>query len=130
MNPRSRLILFLSLAMAIAAVGIPYWLIPYSRLSLPSSLLTPGLAVPAALACWCRYNGQSWSSTLLVTASVPPAVVLLRVVADATRDPTSHNLWPLEVVIASVIGVIVAVVGLVVGWVLLKTLRPERPDDT
>src|SRR5688500_11230611 len=30
-----------------------------------------------------------------------PVAVLARVVVDAAKDPTSHNLWPLEFIIAA-----------------------------
>jgi hypothetical protein len=33
-----------------------------------------------------------------------PAVIMVRVVLDVTKDPTDHNLWPFEIAIALVIG--------------------------
>jgi hypothetical protein len=37
--------------------------------------------------------------------------VLVRVAVETMRDPTSHNLWPFEVVIAGGIGLVGGLVG-------------------
>jgi len=42
-----------------------------------------------------------WRGGWRLFAAVPAAVmafVVLRIVIDTTRDPTSHNLWPFEIV--------------------------------
>lgn len=48
-----------------------------------------------------------WNGVWKLLAMIPAAVVLfvcLRIVLDTSRDPTSHNLWPLELVIWAGIG--------------------------
>jgi hypothetical protein len=120
--------LILAFTVALMSVGIPYWIIPYNQVNLPSALLAPGLlvvAIAALLLCMCRV--ASFWKTTLVMASSPAAVVMLRVLVDATRDPTSHNLWPLEVVIAMIVGVATALPGAVLGLFINKVL--ERRDS-
>jgi hypothetical protein len=46
---------------------------------------------------------RRWSGAWRLAAAVPAALmvfVVLRIVVGVTRDPTSHNLWPFEIVIA------------------------------
>jgi hypothetical protein len=41
-----------------------------------------------------------WRGGWRVAAAIPAGVVLfvvLRIVVDTARDPTSHNLWPFEI---------------------------------
>ncbi len=59
------------------------------------ALLVGGVAAPA----WGLWR---WRGAWRVAAVVPAAVmgfVVLRIVVDTVRDPTSHNLWPFEVLI-------------------------------
>jgi hypothetical protein len=119
----------LAAAVSLLSVGIPYWLIPYNKLSLPDALLTPGLAVVVASALLLRlFGGASfWRTTFVIGGSVG-AVVMARVLADAAHDPTSHNLWPFEVVIALAIGLCCSLAGSIVGN-LMRTLLPARSDE-
>ncbi|HEY2395460.1 MAG TPA: hypothetical protein VGH81_05670 [Rudaea sp.] len=62
-----------------------------------------GFAAPA-LALW-RWRG-GWR----VAAAVPAALmafVVLRLFADTARDPTSHNLWPFEILQAGALSIVV-----------------------
>jgi hypothetical protein len=49
-----------------------------------------------------------------------PAVIAVRVVLDTRQDPTSHNLWPLEVLFAIVNGAIIAFAAACVGRLLRR----------
>jgi hypothetical protein len=77
------------------AVGIPYCMIPYNKVNLPDALPGPGL--------------------LAVVAAV-----FLRIVVEGTADPTSHNLWPFEVIIAVGLGFSIAFAGAVIGRLAAK----------
>ena len=106
------------------AVGIPYWAIPYSRLSLPGALMGPGLLVvflAAFLLCACGV-ARFWRVTLVQAVAVP-AVVFARVLIDALKDLTSHNLWPLEVVIALGMGLLAASAGALTGSLVAYYVR-------
>jgi hypothetical protein len=57
------------------------------------ALLVGSLALPA----WGLWR---WRGGWRAAAAVPFAVmafVVLRIVVDTARDPTSHNLWPFEI---------------------------------
>ncbi|MGH6635545.1 MAG: hypothetical protein ACRED0_05230, partial [Gammaproteobacteria bacterium] len=57
------------------------------------SLLLAGSAAPT----WALWK---WRGGWRIAAAVPAvlmAFVVLRIVVDAARDPTSHNLWPFEI---------------------------------
>ncbi len=117
--------LYIGFTAALIAVGIPYWFIPYSKLNLPDALLGPSLIVVIAAAAVLRAIGGAsfWKSVAVVGASVP-AVVMLRVVIDAVIDPTTHNLWPFEVVIASLVGGACSILGATIGLLAARLIRP------
>jgi hypothetical protein len=109
---------------SVVIVGIPYWAIPYSRLSLPDALTGPGLfavGLTAFLLCACGIVG--FRLVTLVQAASVPAVVFARVLTDAVKDPTSHNLWPLELVIALGMGLLVASAGALTGRLVAYFVR-------
>lgn len=70
------------------------------------------------LACflWPAWGLWRWRDGWRVAALVPLLVmgfVVLRIIVDGMRDPTSHNLWPFEIVMWGLAGC---------GWMLLLTL--------
>ena len=97
-------------------VGLPYWLMTYGQVNLPDAIWGPGLVVVAALAALVRIIGSPGLliTTLVVGASVP-AAVMARVVFDVARDPTSHNLWPFEIVLALGPGFLPSLIGSAIG---------------
>lgn len=116
-------------AAAFLAMGLPYWLIPYNRLNLPDALLGAGLLFVFAAAALARaFSGKPFIRVVAVMSAVAPAVVMTRVVFDGVRDAGSHNLWPLEVVIALAVGGVAALAGAVLGSVVMR-LWPARDDD-
>ena len=108
-------------------VGLSYWNIPYSLLTLPDALARPGLlAIGIAALMPCGFAvARFWTVTFVVAASVP-AAVFSRVLADGLRDSTSHNLWPLEVMIAMGVGLVCAFPGAVAGILLAHLIRRGR----
>jgi hypothetical protein len=61
-------------------------------------------------------------------ASSVIAVVVARVVVEGVQDPTSHNLWPFEVIIALMVGFACAFGGAVAGR-LIAGLLPSGLGD-
>ncbi len=124
---RDRLVLAAAFLASLLAVGLPYWRIPYRELSLPSDiwgyplLLVAGLAGLAIIVS----AGGFWRTTLVVSASVP-AAVMARVVYDVVSDSTSHNLWPIELVLAAGPGFIAAFAGASIGWLLTGGPRNDK----
>jgi hypothetical protein len=126
MRENSTVALIAAFVVVFFATGIPYWQIPYSQASLPNSLYGVGLAVVFAgsaavrLAC-----DASFKRTVYVTGSAVPAMVLTRVVVETFKDPTSHNLWPFEIIIASGVGFSVALAGALLGGLVTWALRRD-----
>jgi hypothetical protein len=116
----------LGLVVPAAAIGTTYWTTPYSDLELPSSLVGFGLVVLAVSALLLRGGTDTpfWAAWSFPAASAP-AVVLLRIFVDTTNDPTSHNLWPFEVVIAVVVGGVVSALGFALGELVRHLTRPR-----
>jgi hypothetical protein len=105
-------------------MGLPYWRIPYSSASLPNSLWGPAmlvlLAAPVAVLVLSK---NTFARTSGVIGLAVPAMVMARVVVETFRNPTTHNLWPFELVIASAVGLAVASVGSLAGLVIARLLK-------
>jgi hypothetical protein len=98
------------------AVGFPYWQVPYSKVSLPDALYGAGLLAICILASAARAFGKARVVFLVfAVGAAVPAAVLARVVVEATKDPTSHNLWPIELIIAAVVGIVCSSAGALLG---------------
>ena len=77
-----------------------------------------------------------WSGVWRILAVAPAFLlgyVVVRIVVDTSRDPTSHNLWPIEIVLWSAVGVVALVLMVVARRVLLvplQTASHRGPPDT
>jgi hypothetical protein len=115
------------------AVGIPYWQIPYDDVEIPTTLVTAALIVVVAAAALARAMGRSrFFVCVLAVGAAIPAAVMVRVVVDTATDPTSHNLWPFEIVLAGIVGAFVAVLGTLIGsipnWLARSSAREAQHD--
>jgi prolipoprotein diacylglyceryltransferase len=123
---------WLKLAFVISffAVGIPYWLVPYNQVNLPSTLLGPELFVVAivTLIVQAKAIRPFWKTVRIIGAAFA-AAVLARVIVEGLRDPSSHNLWPFEVVIALVVGFLCAILGASLG-LLVARIRKRSPSPS
>jgi hypothetical protein len=116
-----------SFTAAVLAVGIPYWQTPYARVSLPNTLMGAGLLVVVVGAALARAVGTCrFVATWLVMGLSVPVVVVGRVVVDTAVDPTSHNLWPFEVIIACVVGLLASLTGVVAGSIYRRLSRGAK----
>lgn len=98
------------------AVGLPYWRIPYARVTLPNALPVLGLLVVGAIALFLVASKRlSLGMSTGILATTVLAAVMARVIVEGVSDPTSHNLWPFELVVAGVTGVLVAGMGAGIG---------------
>jgi hypothetical protein len=78
--------------------------------------VAPGLLIVLAAAAVLRAKARlGFVRSVVVAGLAVPAVVLLRVVIETAADPTSHNLWPFEVVIGAGVGALVALAGALAG---------------
>mgnify|MGYP003694776637 CR=1 FL=1 len=65
------------------------------------ALLVAGIGIPL-------WSVWKWRGGWRIAAAVPVTViafVALRIVVDTARDPTSHNLWPFEIIIFGAVAV-------------------------
>ena len=104
-------------------VGIPYWLIPYQQVNLPAALMSAGLAVVVLAAlCLRAFSITPFWKTVRLLGWSPAAAVIARVLVEGIRDPSSHNLWPFEVIIALLLGFACSLTGAALGslaaWLL------------
>lgn len=116
MKPHAVYWLVAAFVISFFAMGFPYWQIPYAKVSLPTTLYGTGLVVVGVLAAAARAIGKARILTvILAVGAAVPAPILARVAVDTAKDPTSHNLWPFEFIIAAVIGVLCSSAGALVG---------------
>jgi hypothetical protein len=101
-------------ALCFFAGGASWWRGSYEEYLekdfVPGMLLLLGGA--ALFLTWVADTGII-ASAVTVAGSFP-AIILVRVVLDGTQDPTSHNLWPFEVVLG--FGFAMGVTLLFAGW--------------
>jgi len=93
-------------------LGAFYWTAPYSRLQLPWQAWA--LVVGAGTAGLTAVRPQSWLIAALAMAASLQVVIAVRIVVDLGRDPSSHNLWPLEFaysLFAATVGCVAGVAG-------------------
>jgi uncharacterized membrane protein YccC len=113
------------------ACGVPLWPIPYREVSMPSNpsgTLWMSLAAAAGVVAAWLLRGRKPVAVFAVTGGFVLAV-LARVAVETAADPTSHNLWPFEVVIAGAIGFAGAVAGVGAARVVqrLSSRKDSRP---
>ena len=105
-------------------VGIPFWNIPYSKVSVPNSLVAPGLVGLIAFSLILTvFEVASLRRIFVVMSLCLPALVYARVEVETGRDPTSHNLWPFEIVLALLLGIICVLPALLIGKFALRWVR-------
>jgi hypothetical protein len=112
----SWLSVLLAFLITFLATGIPYWQIPYSKLSVPDSLPGYSIAIAVVLSALLRLVFDVpflWAFVFVGLAF--PACVMARVEVETLSDPTSHNLWPFEVLIAAGVGFSASLAGSVLG---------------
>lgn len=107
------------------ATGIPFWMIPYSKLNVPDAFLGFGLVVVCLMAFLLTWSETaSLLKSVNVMAMAMPAALMLRVIVEGLMEPTRHNLWPLVLVITLVMGYLTALPGAGLGH-LLRRGRPR-----
>jgi hypothetical protein len=100
------------------AYGLPSWPLPYNH--------TPSWAVVGFTGMLAGAIGaMAMRGFIAPTGCVAGGFVvacMARVVVDAVRDPTSHNLWPFEVVMIGTAGAISGGIGVLVARVAQRQL--------
>lgn len=125
-RPWNGILPILAFVACFLAIGWPYWAIPYAKVNLPGALMGPGLLLVFASAFLLRCPARaSLLAAFAAPALAAPAAVLARVGWEIAQDPTSHNLWPFEAVLAVLVGSGAALAGVLIGGVVLR-LAPPR----
>ena len=103
-------------------VGIPFWNISYSNVTVPNSFYGIGVIVvfSVATALAFRFN---FIKGLFVPGLVFPAALMVRVIVEGIIDPSRHNLWPLALIITLILGLAVAGMGATLGWLAARLFR-------
>ncbi|HEV8200050.1 MAG TPA: hypothetical protein VGS03_08520 [Candidatus Polarisedimenticolia bacterium] len=112
---------------AFLGCGLMLWPIPYRQVSLPGN--------PSPSLLFLLGGGVAFVAAFLVRPTFPAALmtvpvgyalaVVARVAVETWRDPTSHNLWPFEVVIMGGIGFLASLIGVTISR-LVQRLLPAR----
>ena len=104
--------------------GLQHWRLPYRQAELPMSVMGPGLIALALIAAvLVAARLATTRQAMIAMLACLPAAILARVVADVWQDPTSHNLWPLEVVLAFLVGAAAVLPGIALGAVMRRVMR-------
>jgi hypothetical protein len=110
-------------AAGLLLTGIPYWRLPYNADFFADPGILLGLGGLGLVTAVLAFAGIAPAGRLfLVMIGAFPGAVALRVAVETAQDPTSHNLWPFELIIMAVFSLIAVVPGLLVG-VLLRRLK-------
>jgi hypothetical protein len=83
---------------------------PVGAMALMSGFMLLVLALLVASVAVPLWSAWEWQGGWKVAAAVPAAVigfVVLRIIVDTSRDPTSHNLWPLEILQFGVVALVI-----------------------
>jgi hypothetical protein len=104
-------------------VGIPFWQIPYSQVTVPHAFFGFGVVVVFSAAAFLAVR-CGFMKGLLLPGLVFPAVLMARVIVEGIMDPSRHNLWPLALIIAAVLGLLVAGVGSALGHLVARMRGP------
>lgn len=111
--------------------GIPIWRIPASAGDPPASAFLPGLlAIAIAALAHCAYRTAPFRRIALYLTLSFPAAILARIIIDVARDPTSHNLWPLELIMTTLAPIPFVLLGGAIGALLARRFdKPSAPPQ-
>ena len=115
----------LAFTAVVLSAGIPYWRVPYDELNRGHFAVLPGALLLGVLTLALVVTEAAPAKWIAVTmlCSVP-FIVCVSVAKDTARDPTSHNLWPFELIFAVIAGAAIVVpvmlIGLALRWALAR----------
>jgi hypothetical protein len=120
--------LLLAFAAVVLSAGIPYWRLSYDQVNRGQFNLVPGalllLVLTLVLVLTEAASARKIAATMLACV---PVIDAISIVQHTARDPTTHNLWPLELLLATLAGAAIVVpavmLGLALRWALGRHLR-------
>src|SRR5262245_24460142 len=115
----------LAVLAGLLACGLPLWPIPYAKVSMPGTPLALiwlfSGPVAGLIAGYLIRRGFPAPVLAITTGFV--LAVLARVGWEVAADPTSHNLWPFEVVIAGFFGLVTGLAGVALARGIQRVSR-------
>lgn len=113
--------LLLAFAAVVLAAGIPYWRLPYDEINRGHFAILPGALLLGLLTLVLVLIEATPDKRIAVTMLFcVPMIDVVSIIKDTATDPTAHNLWPFELVIAAISGALIVVpavlLGLVARW--------------
>lgn len=67
-------------------------------------------------------KGQEKKIVIIVPSGLIIATII-KIIIDGVSDPTSHNLWPFEIILLAVIGFASAFIGAGIGFMTKSFLK-------
>jgi hypothetical protein len=121
----------LACALTTAVIAVPYWTADYAAVR-DDGIFSALFLVELALLLGTFTAGSVSETPLWLVLALMlcclPIVVMGRVVLDTAVDPTSHGLWPLEVVLSEILTLPALLLGLGLAW-LARRLTGGRPSS-
>lgn len=113
-----------------AAMAAPYWTAGYDSIR-EDGIFGSWYLVALLLVAGTFLAGTLSDVPLVVVSPLMltcvPLAVIGRVLIDTASQPTAHNLWPLEVVLAGTMSIPFVLVGTALAWGV-RRLSPSTPD--
>lgn len=104
--------------------GIPFWRLPYNANFFGDLGFQLGLVALGLLTAVLAASGTAKLAQLFwAMLAAFPAAVMIRVIVETSQDPTDHNLWPFELVMAAVVSLAAVIPGLLIGWLARRLVR-------
>jgi hypothetical protein len=119
-------------ALTTVVISVPYWASSYASIRddgiFGSFVLVAGILFLGTVVACAAAGRHSWVAMGTMFACVPIAVIG-RVVIDTAADPTTHDLWPLEVVGAVFLGILPICAGALVAWPIRRLISVPGANE-
>jgi len=120
--------LLLAFASVVLAAGIPYWRLSYDQVNRGEFQVMPGailLGLLTLILVLLAVAPVRRIATMMLACV--PVIDAVSIVQHTARDPTSHNLWPLELVFATIAGAAIVIPAVLLGvglrWLVTQRAR-------
>ena len=110
-------------SLALLFAGLAWWPAPYNHWSLRLTSARVGLMLLALLAVGAGLSKLKIREGVLWVGTGLPVAAVLRVAVDVQKDPTSHNLWPLELIMVAFGSAVLVLPSFGIGRMLRALLR-------
>jgi hypothetical protein len=121
MARRPLLWLFLSFLAGLLAAGWPVWTSNYKQDDLTGPGYLSALAILSLIGMLLIVANVATAPRVLALLGLcMPFAVLLRVVIDTATDATSHNFWPMELLLMSAVTAAALLPGLLIGVLIRR----------